>query len=545
MIDNNDRIKNGLAIALAACVAIFIMQGDGILFYAGIVGICFLLLIAVISPWLGLLALYPLAFMLRPAPPSIGLPEFSFVALLAVIFVGAVVRFLRFSNIRSVGRFYSYPLLIGLAVLSINLVVAVKNGVPLVDWIRGVIPFLFLYTLLPISVLVGDNENKIHWLGGAVATLIFLIAGYVVFYYFYHDMWRPYWLATVDGETVKISKEAAVGNLDAAGPMRDRITMLLAQATDVFLPVGLVAGVVICTLARTRSVTAVGVLMSVVCMFAVLITFTRSMLLSAFLVIFIFSVFVIVYRKTLRIKLLATVSAMSVLGFVFIFATGMQEIWFGRMSLLVESGVATVSEVVGPKLGIEHFTLSEDGGASTPVKVPTDFNVSSRFDEYRIAWKMFLSHPLLGNGLGVKHEMRWETSEGISFTQFVAYVHNWPLYTLMVGGALGLLIYSLILSGPALFRVRSIRAESAHWTLIRVTILTMVVYGLFFAVFRLITFNLLLAALWGVVFSQMLDRHQKSWASVDDDDSEHPSYRLKNVTSGPEPVNQESMGSSV
>ncbi|MEB0200103.1 O-antigen ligase family protein, partial [Pseudomonas sp. 5S4] len=176
----------------------------------------------------------------------------------------------------------------------------------------------------------------------------------------------------------------------------------------------------------------------------------------------------------------------------------------------------------------------------------TDFNVSSRLDEYRIAWKMFLSHPFLGNGLGAKHEMRWETSEGVSFTQFVAYVHNWPLYILMVGGGVGLLIYGLVLLGPALFRLSSIRSESSHWTVIRVTILTMVVYGLFFAVFRLITFNLLLAAAWGTVFSQLLTRHQKTQGSVNNDNNSgrilHP---VEAVLPGSESVNQKNAGASL
>jgi hypothetical protein len=117
---------------------------------------------------------------------------------------------------------------------------------------------------------------------------------------------------------------------------------------------------------------------------------------------------------------------------------------------------------------------------------------------------------VLGNGLGIKHEMRWETANGTSFTQFVAYVHNWPLYILMVGGALGVLTYSLVLLGPILFRITSLRSESEHWTIIRAVVLTLAIYGLFFAVFRLITFNLLLAAAWGVIFAQDLSRKYNS-----------------------------------
>jgi predicted membrane protein len=105
--------------------------------------------------------------------------------------------------------------------------------------------------------------------------------------------------------------------------------------------------------------------------------------------------------------------------------------------------------------------------------------------------------------------MRWETSNGESFTQWVAYIHNWPLYILMVGGLLGIITYALILLGPILFRVTSVRVESTHWTILRSVVMTMAIYGLFFAVFRLITFNLLLATAWGIILTQALSRAPK------------------------------------
>lgn len=541
-MSNNDCIKNSLAVATAACISILLIQDSGVVFYTGILGVSLLLIMALFSPWLGVLALFPLAFSLRPAPPSIGLQEISFAALLAVIFIVALVRLLRSFGISSIIRFFRVPLLIGLGVFSINLAVAMNNHVPLVDWARGAIPFLFIYALLPVCALVGDDESKIRWVGGSVATLIFLTAGYIVFYYFYHNIWQTYWIVTINGEEVRLSKEAALNNAEALGPMRDRITMLLAQATDTLLPVGMAAGFAVCTLARNRLGTIIGALMSLLCMSAVLITFTRSMLLSALAVIFLYSIFIFFFRKNLRVKLSATLAAVGTFGLAFILATGMQEIWLGRMSFLVESGAATLVDLVVTAPPAPEMLSS----ASEAPKKSADFNVSSRLEEYKIAWKMFLNHPALGNGLGVKHEMRWETTAGTSFTQFVAYIHSWPLYTLMVGGGLGFLIYSLVLFGPVFFRLTSLKSESTHWTVIRAVVLTMAIYGLFFAVFRLVSFNLLLAAVWGVIFAQGFAREINSRSGLGKvEHSDTLSSRTKEILVTHGSADQENMGLSV
>lgn len=536
-MSNNDCIKNSLAIAAAACISILLIQDSGVVFYTGILGVSLLLIMALFSPWLGLLALFPLAFSLRPAPLSIGLQEISFAALLAVIFIVALVKLLRSFGISSTIRFFRVPLLIGLGVFSINLAVAMNNHVPLVDWIRGAIPFLFIYALLPVCALVGDDESKIRWVGGSVATLIFLTAGYIVFYYFYHNMWQPYWIVTTNGEEVRLSKEAALNNTEALGPMRDRITMLLAQATDTLLPVGMAAGFAVYTLARNRLGTTIGVLMSILSISAILITFTRSMLLSALLVIFTFSFFIFFFRKNLRAKLIAGLVSLSAFGLVFILATGMQQVWFGRISLLFQSGASTAS----------LFLQSGDSTvANFSTKESADFNVTSRVEEYRIAWNMFLNNPALGNGLGVKHEMRWETTDGASFTQLVAYIHNWPLYILMVGGLLVFSIYCLVLLGPILLRFTSLNFESTHWTVIRTVALTMAVYGLFFAVFRLVSFNLLLAAIWGIIFAQSFARKINSQSALGTlTHSDTLSSRTKETLIEHGPVDHKKLGLSV
>lgn len=647
-MNHSDSIKNSLAIVTSTCIAILLIQENSFLLYAGIAGVCLLFPMALVSPWLGLLAIFPLAFALHPAPASIGLPEFSFATLLGAVFFATLIGLARTSDLKRSLKRFAYPLLIGLGMFGINLAMAIKNAVPLADWVRGAIPFLFIYTLLPIAVLVKNDESRIRWLGASVGVLIFLVSGYVVFYYFYHDVWKAYWMIQVDGENIKVSQEAALGHLSATGPYRDRITMLVAQATDALLPIGVVAGLVVSTLARNRSVTIIGMLMSLLCVSAVLITFTRSMLLSAMLVIALFSILVLIYHKALRKKISALAAILCTFTFAFILATGMQSIWLGRMCLLVESGIQAFNEILHevtnyatdcptpvltntalmsttnfgkrinptlrpsnkpmdlsntspleeakveiakvdekhsssphhkktgerqklgakaqskpqPHLPQQKEVVVEQSKAIKPETLPStkdpeaeqntvaastsDFNVSSRIEEYQIAWKMFLEHPLLGNGLGVKHEMRWEASETVSFTQSVAYVHNWPLYILMVGGGLGFLIYFLVLSGPVVVGFPTIASESMHWTVIRAIVITMVVYASFFAVFRLITFNLILAAAWGILLSNSLPNMKKASNIGDLIKVDHESEtQEKKMPAVPESTKQNDMELSV
>ncbi|MNF58830.1 O-Antigen ligase [compost metagenome] len=221
--------------------------------------------------------------------------------------------------------------------------------------------------------------------------------------------------------------------------------------------------------------------------------------MSSLLIAFVFTAFIFMFRKEMRLKVVKIGAALGVAGVVFIFATGMQDIWIGRMNQLTE---------------IKTGNLKEFYSKDPVLKEKLDFNVSSRLVEYKIAWNMFVSHPVLGNGLGIKHEMQWETVENERQTKWVAYVHNWVFYILMVGGIAGFLVYSVVLIGPLFFRLSWVKSESTHWTIIRAAVLTMTVYGAFFAVFRLITFNLLISVIWGLIFAQILADRRKSQSSI-------------------------------
>ena len=127
-------------------------------------------------------------------------------------------------------------------------------------------------------------------------------------------------------------------------------------------------------------------------------------------------------------------------------------------------------------------------------------SVTTRVEEYRIAWERFMQSPVLGNGLGGKHAIQFHAPGGW-VQQHVAYIHNWPFYFLMTTGVAGFLAYAWVLLAPVFVRPRAGSRWHLALTVLRAAILTMALYGLFFAVFRLITFNLLLAAAWGVILA--------------------------------------------
>lgn len=487
-----EKLPPWVVIIGASVAAGFLMQEEGGAFFVGIAMSVLIVFLAFCSPWIGLLALFPMAFAIRPTPPTIGLQEAIFTVLLAVVFVGSVLKRVNNKELILLIRQFKYFVLVVCGFLAINLFVAILNSVSFSDWGRGVIPFVFIFTCIPIAILLGDDQERRFWFGCSVASLATLMVGYVVVYYFGNSLWQPYWHLTVDGEVVRVSKQVAIAHSDEAfGPLLDRITMKVQRSTDVLLPVGMVAGFVAAVLSKGAKGTIFALFLSMLSMAAILITFTRSMLASAVLVIGFFALFVIICRKERLLKLLFLLVSLTLAGFIFIYWTGMDRVWIGRMGWLIDS--------LESLLRIEFSSSSSEPTFKIPEKI--DENITTRMEEYRIAWKMFLDHSFFGNGLGVKHQMRWETTEGEYLYQLVAYVHNWPLYMLMIGGVVGLYAYFSALFIPVLSGVSYLKTESYERTLIRTILITMAVYAMFFAVFRLVTFNLILAAAWGYMYS--------------------------------------------
>jgi O-antigen ligase len=237
-------------------------------------------------------------------------------------------------------------------------------------------------------------------------------------------------------------------------------------------------------------------------------------MLSVVVVIVLFYIYVVFWRRELFARAAKFGLALTGIGFVSIYSFNMQHVWLNRVHTFVLSLIDILSKTITKFL----LPISEKASSySSPIfknisdgwcnsfnitrssNYLNDVNVTTRIEEYRIAWKMFLEHPIFGNGLGVKHEISFATSFGNVLTQKVGYIHNWPLYFLMVGGVVGFALYSYLLFIPLFKNASRHDSHDVIYRTLFVGLLTLSIYGLFFAVFRLITFNLLLAVAWGIV----------------------------------------------
>lgn len=460
-----------LVIFVASLAAASMMLGHPASFAFGALVSLMLVILAFRSPWLGLLAVFPLASSIRPAPPGIGIQEALFALLVAVVVLKSIAGAAVAAGWRALLKQYGIPLGLAGGLAIVNLLVAISHGVSLADWLRGLIPFLFIGLFIPVALAIGRNPERLSWFGASVGALIALLAGHVVVYYLANGLHHPYWVIAVDGLSQRIPEALTSLHVDAKGPALDRVTVFVQSATDALLPVGIVAGLILATLASDKRAASLGYAVSMLSLTAVLMTYTRSMLFSAMIVLAIFLAQTALSRRHFS-KAAGLVLGLVLVGGGVVATLEIESMWGYRVGRLAEA------------------VMTDEASSS----------VTTRLEEYRIAWDRFVEHPLLGNGLGAKHAIKFKGPEGL-VEQHVAYIHNWPLYFLMATGLTGFLAYIWVLLTPAFMRSQVASRENLTFTVLRAAILTMAIYGLFFAVFRLITFNLLVAAAWGVALA--------------------------------------------
>lgn len=468
----------------AACAALLLANGQPASVWLGTTVALAVLVASLRTFWLALFALFPLAFAMHPAPPRIGMQEAVF-ALFAVVAVSAsLLELWRSVGWRGVLRLYAVPGIVASVLVGINLSVALMNDVPLADWLRGLIPFAFLIFALPLTQALRGHPERLSWLALAVTLLAIMMVGHVVGVFLLEGLHRPYWLVA-DGDVVRrIAEDSLALYPEATGPHLGRITVLLPRATDVLLPAGLVMAVVVAVRAEARWLVRVAAAFALLALLAVLMTLTRSMLLAAGATILLTGMYVVLCWRDRLGRLAGLLTVLLLIGGGTVYTLGLQDIWLYRMGQLMISGQ----------------DLQESGQDLQESGQEMDENITSRLEEIRIALSRFRENPILGDGLGSKHDIIYFGAEG-AVEQQVAYVHNWPAYFLMSTGALGFIAYTGVLLGPVVAGYRRIRHEPVVRTAVRAGVLTFALYGLFFAVFRLIDFNLLLAAAWAVTLA--------------------------------------------
>jgi len=481
-LKNNTERVYSVSLMLSVIASIAIFHELPVLSNLSYLAIWSLMIAALFNPAIGLVSLFPVLYILPSAPTVLGWPEISFAALLLISSLSTVVHHSR----ELVNLFITKSnvvIWLGLVLTGANYWVAMRHDIPISDWIRGIVPFLFIYfTIIFFLVLKSDRVFK-YFFVMSIAVTALLFSFRVIETYVSNSLWEPSSYIFEYGKWVHIPLEK-LANYDAGSVYNFpiRVTILLQQSTDVLVPIGVVWGVIGAVLLSKKKQRIFFGLLAVTSLIAIILTYTRSMLLSAGIVVFFSGLFFLYLGWPFIKRYLIMLCILGVLAIVSIKITGLEEVYKNRFNQLTN---VTVNN--------DNVTVKDD-------------NLTARLEEYKIAWDMFLEAPILGKGLGIKHEMNFSAGFGEILKQKVAYVHNWVFYFLMVSGVAGFVYYSIILGGPALIALFSSDASVFFRMTILGTVGFMAIYGLFFAVFRLIPFNLLLATILAYAMLQKAEK---------------------------------------
>lgn len=502
-----------LAIALSAAAAgASLVQGDAARVPVSVT----LLGIALFSlrvPYAGLLAVLPAAFIIQPAPVVLSWRELAFAGLLVASATAAAVHALRASRplLLRCARLSSLPLVF----LAVNACTAHYHGVTAREWLRGAVPFLFGLYAIPVALeLEREPERATAW-RWALAALAALFAFNVVFVFVRDECWKPSTYALIDGGWLRMSRaEAALKHAEVFEFELFRVTVLTPRSTDVLVPLAAVWGGWAALWAAMPAARACGLVLAACGFGAVVLTVTRSMLVATLLGLGLVLGFGLVRRRLGACAVLAVTLTLS--GGAAYWGGGVNRTFAVRNAQSARAIAEGTTALLAPRVpepapSVHTAAVPAPGNSPVPVAVrvpgnrraapppptrPPDGSVGVRVQEARIAWQLFRSAPLLGHGLGVQHEIYFSGDQ----PSRVGFIHNWPLYALMVSGLTGFALYSWWLLGPAWIAVRGLGASEDVW-LVLPTLGVMALYGTMFAVFRLIPFNLVLGCLWALVYT--------------------------------------------
>ncbi|WP_430513859.1 hypothetical protein [Pannonibacter phragmitetus] len=294
--------------------------------------------IAAFTPWLGLLALFPLSFAISPAPETMGLREISFAALCSALMLGTMVQVVRDGLLRRELRKWGALIGVALAFLAINFFVARANLVPIEYWVRGLIPFVFLLLFWPVFVLLQSREDRITWLGLSLFAMALLFVSQVLVIYFAEGLYKPFYYLLINGEYVLTDPPVNPGEMgDKLGPYYLRVTTLLAQATDALLPVTFSVSFVVSVLASSQRVRWIAFWVTCLASTSILATYTRSMLLCALFSVSIFSLSLLVFEPSKFLTALKKGILVILVSVAMVFAINLDAVWYNRSLELYHS----------------------------------------------------------------------------------------------------------------------------------------------------------------------------------------------------------------
>jgi len=406
-------------------------------------------------------ALFLLLTYIPPAPKEIGWRE----AVYILLFSSAFLLWLGRGLLR--GKVSLHPSLCTWAILSFLWIcvwsypVAMGNGVELKKWLRGVAPFLNLAIYFVVVDEFRKKDVEILLKVLIISAALFAY-GTLMVYFVKEKLWIPKYYPGFGAYFVW------------------RVTRIYSPST-ISYPVW---GVVICFLLSlfSRGWKRLGLFfLALFMLLAVVVTYSRSMLLALLIGASVAVLWITREGRWKAIRLGKGTILLFILSLLFLLFVGLKT---GTLTIAVERIGAAVKAAFGRR------------------SVVADYNISSRLQEWRMGLKLFLESPFWGKGLGFPFWILLDAGfPGYPLFKWfkVSYVHNFFLYFLTFTGILGTVPYLLLLFGGFWEFSRIWRREEILPLSFGIILTVTVAYSLFFAEYRLNTYNLLLGATLGAL----------------------------------------------
>jgi O-antigen ligase len=408
-------------------------------------------------PVLGLFLLLLWLPFMETSPTAVGWREAVYAALFMLTLGAWAVRSLLVREVLIYRSAVSAAVFLLLGVCLASLPVALGNGVEPGLWLRGIFPFLNLIMFYPAVDSIEPRDMKpLLWVMLAAA-LIF--AARTLYVFASMQLWRKvYFVAYREYFSY-------------------RVTWLCPTSTVSYPIWGAVVAALLAAYGKTWRAVVLFTTLAAVFATAVLLSYTRSMLLTMALTAGLVAFLLWKYQGRLALKP-------------------------SRAGLILLCCAGLLAVLVAVKSGTFQILLSRLDALNTSkaASAAPDTNVSARLEEWRVGWRLFREAPLWGKGLGFQHTIPMDVGPPGHVKMALitkGYVHNFLVYFLMDTGLVGALSYLFVIGAGLAELKRAIASARGEEGLLTLALLAVFVatfaYSLVFAEFRLFAFNLLVA----------------------------------------------------